>query len=57
MVLWRIPETRYDEEETMIIAKQSGAFGFIPKKAASSDLSKVNQIQDFLDTGFHRGGV
>ncbi len=38
------PETKvlvlsqYDEEENMIIAKQSGAYGFIPKKAASSDL-------------------
>jgi len=30
--------TQYDEEENMIIAKQSGAYGFIPKKAASSDL-------------------
>jgi len=30
--------TQYDEEENMIIAKQSGAFGFIPKKAASADL-------------------
>ncbi|MFC2018872.1 response regulator [Chloroflexota bacterium] len=30
--------TQYDEEENMIIAKQSGAHGFIPKKAASSDL-------------------
>ncbi|MFC1892617.1 response regulator [Chloroflexota bacterium] len=38
------PETKvlilsqYDEEENMIVAKQSGAYGFIPKKAASSDL-------------------
>ena len=30
--------TQYDEEENMIVAKQSGAHGFIPKKAASSDL-------------------
>ncbi|MFH0768508.1 MAG: response regulator transcription factor, partial [Chloroflexota bacterium] len=30
--------SQYDEEENMIVAKQSGAFGFIPKKAASSDL-------------------
>ena len=30
--------TQYDEEENMIVAKQSGAYGFIPKKAASSDL-------------------
>jgi len=30
--------TQYDEEENMIVARQSGAYGFIPKKAASSDL-------------------
>lgn len=30
--------TQYDEEENMIVAKQSGAHGFIPKKAAASDL-------------------
>ena len=30
--------TQYDEEENMIVAKQSGAYGFIPKKAAGSDL-------------------
>jgi DNA-binding NarL/FixJ family response regulator len=30
--------TQYDEEENMIVARQSGAFGFIPKKAASTDL-------------------
>jgi DNA-binding NarL/FixJ family response regulator len=30
--------TRYDEEENMIIAKEPGAYGFIPKKVASSDL-------------------
>jgi len=30
--------TQYDEEENMIVAKQSGAYGFIPKKAASSEL-------------------
>ncbi|MFC1900111.1 response regulator [Chloroflexota bacterium] len=30
--------TQYDEEENMIVAKQSGAHGFIPKKAASADL-------------------
>jgi DNA-binding NarL/FixJ family response regulator len=30
--------TQYDEEENMIVAKQSGAYGFIPKRAASSDL-------------------
>ena len=30
--------TQYDEEENMIVAKQSGAYGFIPKKAASLDL-------------------
>ena len=30
--------TQYDEEENMIVAKQSGAHGFIAKKAASTDL-------------------
>jgi len=30
--------TQYDEEENMIVAKQSGAYGFIPKKAASAEL-------------------
>jgi DNA-binding NarL/FixJ family response regulator len=30
--------TQYDEEENMLIAKQAGAHGFIPKKAASSEL-------------------
>ena len=30
--------TQYDEEENMIVAKKAGAYGFIPKKAASSDL-------------------
>ncbi len=30
--------TQYDEEENMFVAKQVGAFGFIAKKAASSDL-------------------
>ena len=30
--------TQYDEEENMIVAKQAGAYGFIPKRAASSDL-------------------
>ena len=30
--------TQYDEEENMFVAKQSGAYGFIAKKAASSDL-------------------
>lgn len=30
--------TQYDEEENMVVAKRSGAYGFIPKKAASSDL-------------------
>ena len=32
--------TQYDDEENMFVAKQAGAFGFIPKKAASSDLLK-----------------
>jgi len=30
--------TQYDEEENMFVAKQVGAHGFIPKRAASSDL-------------------
>ncbi len=30
--------TQFDEEENMIVAKQAGAFGFIPKKAAASEL-------------------
>ena len=30
--------TQYDEEENMIVAREAGAYGFIPKKAASSDL-------------------
>ncbi|MFC1967606.1 response regulator [Chloroflexota bacterium] len=30
--------TQYDEEENMIVAKQVGAYGFIPKRAASSEL-------------------
>jgi DNA-binding NarL/FixJ family response regulator len=30
--------TQYDEEENMVVAKRSGAYGFIPKKAASSEL-------------------
>ncbi len=30
--------TQYDEEENMLAAKNAGAFGFIPKRAASSDL-------------------
>ncbi len=30
--------TQYDEEENMLVAKQAGAYGFIPKRAASSDL-------------------
>jgi DNA-binding NarL/FixJ family response regulator len=30
--------TQYDEEENMFVAKQVGAQGFIPKRAASSDL-------------------
>ncbi len=32
--------TQYDEEENMIVAKQSGAYGIIPKKADSSDLTR-----------------
>ena len=30
--------TQYDDEENMFVAKQAGAHGFIPKKAASSEL-------------------
>ena len=30
--------TQYDEEENMLVAKQAGAHGFIPKKAASTEL-------------------
>ncbi|MFC1929931.1 response regulator [Chloroflexota bacterium] len=30
--------TQYDEEENMFVAKQAGAHGFIPKRAASSEL-------------------
>jgi DNA-binding NarL/FixJ family response regulator len=30
--------TQYDEDENMFVAKQVGAYGFIPKTAASSDL-------------------
>ena len=30
--------TQYDEEENMLVARQAGAYGFIPKRAASSDL-------------------
>lgn len=35
--------TQYDDEENMFVAKQAGAQGFIPKKAASSDL--INGIR------------
>jgi len=30
--------TQYDEEENMFVAKEAGAYGFIAKRAASSDL-------------------
>jgi DNA-binding NarL/FixJ family response regulator len=30
--------TQYDEEENMLVAKQAGAYGFIPKRAATSQL-------------------
>jgi len=30
--------TQYDEAENMMVAKQNGAYGFIPKKAAGTDL-------------------
>lgn len=44
LIVKECPETKvlilsqYDEEENMIVARQSGAYGFIPKKAASSEL-------------------
>ena len=30
--------TQYDEQENMVVAKQAGAYGFIPKRTASSEL-------------------
>ena len=30
--------TQYDEKENMVIARNAGAYGFIPKKGASMDL-------------------
>lgn len=30
--------TQFDEEENMFVAKQAGAYGFIPKRAASAEL-------------------
>jgi len=30
--------TQYDEEENMLVAKETGAYGFVAKKAASSEL-------------------
>jgi len=30
--------TQYDEEENMLVARKAGAYGFIPKRAASSEL-------------------
>jgi DNA-binding NarL/FixJ family response regulator len=35
--------TQYDEEENMQVARKAGAYGFIPKRAASSDL--INGIR------------
>jgi len=35
--------TQYDEQENMFVAKQAGAHGFIPKRAASSEL--INGIR------------
>ncbi len=32
--------TQYDEEENMLVAKHSGAYGFIPKRAAGAELVK-----------------
>lgn len=40
--------TQYDEDENMLMAKQAGACGFIPKRAASSEL--VNGIKS-IDAG------
>lgn len=39
--------TQYDDEENMFVAKQSGAQGFIPKRAASSEL--LNGIRAVAD--------
>jgi DNA-binding NarL/FixJ family response regulator len=48
--------TQYDEEENMLVARKAGAYGFIPKRAASSDLlvgiRAVNEGQYFPDTFF-----
>jgi DNA-binding NarL/FixJ family response regulator len=30
--------TQYDEEENMVVARNAGAYGFVPKRVASSDL-------------------
>jgi two-component system nitrate/nitrite response regulator NarL len=44
MICQQCPETRvliltqYDEEENMVAARTVGAFGFIPKRAAGSEL-------------------
>lgn len=35
--------TQYDEDENMLVARQSGAYGFIPKRAASAEL--VNGVR------------
>ncbi|MFC1908446.1 response regulator [Chloroflexota bacterium] len=42
--------TQYDDEENMFVAKQAGAQGFIPKKAASSDL--INGIRAVGANGY-----
>ncbi|MDY6916524.1 MAG: response regulator [Chloroflexota bacterium] len=51
--------TQYDEEENMLVAKRAGAHGFVPKRAASSDLvSGIKAVnggkyypQSFADLG------
>lgn len=54
--------TQYDEEENMLVAKQVGAYGFIPKKTASSELvSGIRAVgggryfpPSFADVSAHR---
>jgi DNA-binding NarL/FixJ family response regulator len=39
--------TQYDEEENMLIARKAGAYGFIPKRSASSDLlTGIHKVYD-----------
>jgi DNA-binding NarL/FixJ family response regulator len=46
--------TQYDEEENMLIARRAGAYGFIPKRSASTDLltgiRSVNAGEYFPET-------